>query len=182
MTKSLRFFGLAGSLRKASYSGIVLNALAEMLPAGSQLSRGDIGELPFYNLDLERGHLPQSVIQLRQRAVDSDAVIISSPEYNHGIPGVLKNALDWLSRPAFKSVMVNKPVFFVTLSEGGLGGVRAQLQLRETLASMLCVLPPLPEITMANIGAKVTDGALTDTATLAFTQRILDEFLTIVLK
>ncbi|WP_213992635.1 NADPH-dependent FMN reductase [Sodalis sp. dw_96] len=182
MSRSLRIFGMAGSLREHAYSRGVLNTLAEMLPAGSQMSIGDIGELPFYNHDLELSHLPESVIEIRREVAACDAVIIVSPEYNHGIPGALKNALDWLSRPAFKSGMVNKPVFFLTLSEGMLGGVRAQLQLRETLASMLCVLPPLPEIAMGNISAKVTEGKLTDAATLTFTQRMLDNFLASVVK
>jgi len=182
MAQSLRIFGMAGSLREQSYSKIVLNVLAEMLPAGSQMSIGDIGALPFYNGDLENSRLPDNVSQIRHEAAASDAVIIVSPEYNHGMPGVLKNALDWLSRPAFKSCMVNKPVFFLTLSEGMLGGVRAQLALRETLASMLCVLPPLPEIAMANISAKVKDGKLTDTVTLAFTQKVLGNFLTTIPK
>lgn len=177
MAQSLRIFGMAGSLREQSYSKMVLNTLAEMLPAGSQMVIGDIGQLPFYNYDIENSQLPDIVSRLRQEADNSDAVIIVAPEYNHGIPGVLKNALDWLSRPVFKSSMVNKPVFFTTLSEGMLGGVRAQLQLRETLASMLCVLPPLPEIAMSNISAKVREGKLTDEATLNITRKVLNSFL-----
>ncbi|TKI06112.1 NADPH-dependent FMN reductase [Martelella alba] len=177
MTRSFRILGMAGSLRQRSYSKIVLNALAEMLPEGSRLLAGDIGGLPFYDCDLETGLLPESVVQLRREAAASDAVIIVSPEYNHGIPGVLKNALDWLSRPAFKSCMANKPVFFTTLSEGMLGGVRAQSQLRETLASMLCVMQPLPEIAMTHISAKIHEGELTDEATLKLTGQVLHDFL-----
>ncbi len=182
MARSLRIFGMAGSLREQSYSRIVLKALAEMLPQGSHMNIADIGGLPFYNYDLETGRLPDPISQIRHEAGASDAVIIVSPEYNHGIPGVLKNALDWLSRPAFKSCMVNKPVFFLTLSEGMLGGVRAQSQLRETLASMLCVLPPLPEIAMANISGKVKDGKLTDAATLEFTRQAFGNFLAAAVK
>jgi chromate reductase len=100
-----------------------------------------------------------------------------TPEFNHGLPGVLKNTLDWLSRPAFSSCMMGKPVFFITLSPGALGGVRAQYQMRETLASMLCRLVALPEIAITQVGVKVEDGALKDSATLSFIEKNLVRFL-----
>lgn len=90
---------------------------------------------------------------------------------------MLKNTLDWLSRPAFQSGMVGKPVLFMTLSEGALGGVRAQGQLRETLSSMLCQLPPSPEIVFPHIGSKVTEGLLTDEASQVFLRRHLARFV-----
>ncbi|MNT58387.1 NADPH-dependent FMN reductase [compost metagenome] len=95
------------------------------------------------------------------------------------MPGVLKNALDWLSRPAFNSCMLGKPVFFVTLSPGALGGVRAQLQLRETLASMLCRLVALPEVVITQIVTKVEDEALVDPASISFIDKTLQQFLAV---
>jgi len=177
MTKPLRIVGMAGSLRADSYCKIVLNSLADMLPAGSEFVSLDIGELPHYNQDLDSPVGPAQVHQARDLIASADAVLMVVPEFNHGIPGVLKNALDWLSRPAFTSCMVGKPVMFVTLSPGALGGVRAQYQLRETLAAMLCKLDPLPEVAITFIGQKVSDGQLTDEVTRTFTQKILSQFV-----
>jgi chromate reductase len=163
MTKPLRIVGMAGSLRADSYCKIVLNSLADMLP--------------HYNQDLDSPVGPAQVHQARDLIASADAVLMVVPEFNHGIPGVLKNALDWLSRPAFTSCMVGKPVMFATLSPGALGGVRAQYQLRETLAAMLCKLDPLPEVAITFIGQKVSDGQLTDEVTRTFTQKILSQFV-----
>lgn len=116
MTKPLRIVGMAGSLRADSYCKIVLNSLADMLPAGSEFVSLDIGELPHYNQDLDSPVGPAQVHQARDLIASADAVLMVVPEFNHGIPGVLKNALDWLSRPAFTSCMVGKPVMFATLS------------------------------------------------------------------
>jgi len=177
MTKSLRIVGMAGSLRNDSYSKIVLNSLVEMLPKGAEFASLEIGALPFYNQDLDLPVGPADVHQARDLVANADAVLIVVPEFNHGLPGVLKNALDWLSRPAFTSSMVGKPLMFVTLSPGALGGVRAQYQLRETLASMLCKLDPLPEVAITFVGQKVSEGRLTDESTRLFVQKTLNQFL-----
>ncbi|WP_294911168.1 NADPH-dependent FMN reductase [Tatumella sp. UBA2305] len=176
-TPPLRIAGYAGSLRQDSLSKIVLNALMSMLPAGTQTETLSIGEFPFYNQDLETTDGPAQVIRARRQVAEADALLMVVPEFNHGIPGGLKNALDWLSRPAFHSVMAGKPVFFVTLSQGMLGGVRAQYQMRETLASMLCQLYPLPEVVITYAGQKVTEGRLTDEATCLHLNKILQQFL-----
>ncbi len=176
-TTPLRIAGYAGSLREDSYSKTVLSTLMALLPEGTLTETLSIGDFPFYNQDLETAHGPEQVIQARRQVADADALLMVVPEFNHGIPGVLKNALDWLSRPAFNSVMTGKPVFFVTLSQGALGGVRAQYQMRETLASMLCRLYPLPEIAITFAGKKVTEGRLTDEATCQYMDKILQQFL-----
>ncbi|WP_227245362.1 NADPH-dependent FMN reductase [Paraburkholderia caribensis] len=180
MSPSLKIVGIAASLRSGSYSQIVLDAIASLLPMGTKFDRLNMGTLPHYNEDFEHARVPQSVEQARANVVASDAIVIVTPEFNHGLPGVLKNMLDWLSRPAFDSCMLGKPVFFVTLSPGGLGGVRAQYQLRETLASMLCQLVALPEIAITYIGTKVQDGVLTDPATISFINKSLEQFLAVV--
>jgi chromate reductase len=177
LTSSLKIVGIAGSLRAASYSQIVLKSIARLLPEGTEVDTLDIGSLPHYNEDVEREALPQSAASARARVQACDAVIIVTPEFNHGLPGVLKNTLDWLSRPAFGSCMQDKPVFFATLSPGALGGVRAQYQLRETLASMLCRLVSLPEIAITQVGVKVANGELNDQATLDFIAGPLQQFL-----
>jgi chromate reductase len=177
MTSSLKIVGIAGSLRSASYSQIVLQSMVRMLPEGTEVEPIDIGSLPHYNEDIEREALPKTVASARALVAASNAVMIVTPEFNHGLPGVLKNTFDWLSRPAFTGCMLGKPVFFVTLSPGALGGVRAQYQLRETLASMLCRLVPLPEIAITQVGTKIENGELTDPTTRSFMEKALRQFL-----
>jgi chromate reductase len=177
MTSTLKIAGIAGSLRTTSWSRIILESIARLLPEGASLYPIDIGSLPHYNEDIEHEAVPVAVSAARERAQASDAVIIVTPEFNHGLPGVLKNTLDWLSRPAFAGCMVGKPVFFVTLSPGALGGVRAQYQLRETLSSMLCRLIPLPEIAITHVGTKIENGKWTDMATCDYIALQLARFL-----
>lgn len=177
MTQALNVVGIAGSLREASYSRIVLETIVDLLPAGSRFDPIDIGTLPHYNEDLEKTALPVNVAQARDLVARSDAVVLVVPEFNHGIPGVLKNTLDWLSRPAHNSCMKDKPVFFATVSPGALGGVRAQYQLRETLFSMLCRVVALPEIAVTHVGQKVTDGRLVDQGTRDFMAAQLEHFI-----
>ena len=142
----MKIVGMAGSLREGSYAKMILATLFSLAPDGAECEALDVGRLPHYNQDLEDDTLPDAVVRARQAVEAADAVFIVTPEFNHSVPGVLKNALDWLSRPAFKSCMLGKPVFFCTFSPGALGGVRAQAHLREVLASMLCILPPLHEV------------------------------------
>lgn len=173
----LIFVGIAGSLRRGSHSRALLDSIAEMLPAGSRLDVLDIGALPHYDADLEAHALPPSVSAARAQVAQAHGVVLTLPEYNHGMPGVLKNALDWLSRPVRASCMQGKPVFVATQSEGALGGVRAQHAARETLSSMLCRLPPMAEIAVTFAGEKIRDGRLADTSTQAFVRARLEEFL-----
>ena len=181
MSTPFKFAGLVGSLRENSFSKAVFNTLAETSSERIGFNHLDIGALPHYSEDLEK-ELPESVKQARHLIAESDAVIIISPEFNHGMPGVLKNALDWLSRPAFVSPMMGKHVIFLTISPGALGGVRAQYQLRETLTSMLCKMIPLPEIVIPAIHEKVRDGVLVDESTLEFIRIQLERLITAVQK
>ncbi|EGD59526.1 NADPH-dependent FMN reductase [Novosphingobium nitrogenifigens DSM 19370] len=177
MTDRLIVTGFAGSLRKGSYSKVLLDECARLLPDGSDFATVDIGAIPHYDEDLDHADAPTAVRAARERVAASDVLIVVTPEFNHGIPGVLKNAFDWLSRPAFRSPMAGKPVLFATHSPGALGGVRTQYQLRETFASMLCRLIPLPEIAVTHIGAKVSEGRVCDEETLAFLDAQVKRFL-----
>lgn len=176
MQSGVRIIGLAGSLRTGSYSRIVLQAIADRLPSGTGFETVDIGAYPHYNEDLEKGGLPPVVAADRARVADAAGIVLVTPEFNHGLPGVLKNTLDWLSRPAFDSCFKGKPVMFATIAPGPLGGVRAQYQMRETLAAMLCDLVPLQELAIANIADKVAEGRLTDATTLSRVDRMLKTF------
>src|ERR1700757_4854330 len=121
----VRLVGLPGTLRKGSFSRATLVGLRNNLPDKVTLDILDL-QLPLYNEDNDHPDGPADVQRFRAVIADCDGVVIATPEYNHGIPGVLKNALDWASRPAFQSCFKNKPV-----SLAFTGGVRAQYQLRE---------------------------------------------------
>ncbi|URL58490.1 NAD(P)H-dependent oxidoreductase [Luteibacter flocculans] len=172
----MKIVGMAGSLREGSYAKMILATLFSLAPDGATCEALDVGQLPHYNQDLEDGVLPDAVMLARQTVESADVVLIVTPEFNHSVPGVLKNALDWLSRPAFKSCMVGKPVYFCTFSPGPLGGVRAQAHLREILASMLCKLPPLREVAITFVQTKVDGKRLTDEATVRHLQQALSHF------
>ncbi|AWM79462.1 NAD(P)H-dependent oxidoreductase [Gammaproteobacteria bacterium ESL0073] len=173
----MRLVGISGSLRKASYSSAILETLIEKAKPQAVIELLDIGSLPHYNGDLELDVLPKSVTDARSLVSLCDGVVVVSPEFNHGIPGVLKNTLDWLSRPAFESCLLHKPVFFVTQSMGELGGVRAQYQLRETFASMLCHLLPIKEAALSHIGKKIVEGKVIDNDTEAFLARTIERVI-----
>lgn len=176
MPHPLHLVGIAGSLRKASFSRSILTAIAGHLPATARYDTIDLAAYPHYDQDLEEA--PPTVVTAGRALITAcDGVVIVTPEFNHGIPGVLKNTLDWLSRPAFKSCFLSKPVMFITHSPGPLGGVRAQYQLRETLASMLADVVPLQELALAQVGDKIRDGQLQDETTLKRVYRQMDSFL-----
>lgn len=177
MEHGLKLIGIAGSIRGNSYARAVMHSTAQLFPPGTHYEELLPGDLPHYNNDHDNDELPAAVKDARRQVAGSHAVLIVTPEFNHGLPGVLKNALDWLSRPAFKSCFVNKPVMFATISPGALGGVRAQYQLRETLSSMLCRLVPLPEIAITQVGTKVSEGRISDEAALTFIGGIVQSFL-----
>lgn len=176
MGEKLSVTTLVGSLREASLSRVIMDSIVDFFKDYIRTDEISIGSLPHYCEDLEKNALPSEVCHARQQVSSSDAVIIVTPEFNHGIPGVLKNALDWLSRPAFESPMQGKHVFFITQSPGKLGGVRAQVQLRETLASMRCRLSPLPEVVVTFSEEKVEDGQLKDAITAEFIRQQLTIF------
>ena len=173
----LTITGIAGSLRRDSYSQAVLRGLAAELPSGTLYRPLDIGLLPHYNQDFDGAASPDTVTSARAQVAASDAVLIVTPEFNHGLPGVLKNALDWLSRPAFTGCFVGKPVLFASIGTHGLGGVRAQHQLRETLSAMLCRMAPLKELVVPMVAEKLQDGALFDAPTRAHLAQALESFL-----
>ncbi|MFM2478699.1 NADPH-dependent FMN reductase [Celerinatantimonas sp. MCCC 1A17872] len=178
--KSIKIVCISSGIRKQSNSQAVMSSVIELISDRATCSQLPIGAYPHYSQDLEQDALPELIHQARALIEDCDAVIIVTSEYNHGIPGVLKNALDWLSRPVRASAMKHKPVLFISQSTGALGGVRAQYQLRETLSSMLCELVPLPEITIASIANKIVNGKLQDEKAQQFMATQLNEFLTVI--
>jgi chromate reductase, NAD(P)H dehydrogenase (quinone) len=163
----LHFVGIAGSLRTGSFSVALLSEIVGMSDAQARITAFPLREVPLYNQDLEPtpGQAPGPVLELRRAIAAADGLVIVSPEYNYGISGVLKNALDWASRPAYKSVLAGKPVLIMTNSPGALGGSRAQSQLRQTLIATLSRVVVRPEIVVSHVGTKLTERRLTDEPT-----------------
>ena len=129
--------GISGSLRRDSLNSALLRAAAERLPGGAELVEFDrLREVPPYDEDVELEGTPPVVEELRAAVRNADAVLIATPEYNHSIPGQLKNALDWISRPAGKSALNSKPAAVIGASTGMFGAVWAQAELRKVLGAM----------------------------------------------
>jgi chromate reductase len=144
----MKILGICGSLREGSYNQRVLDAAADVLEAPASLAMGDCGQLPFYNEDTENAGRPESVATLLGEIAAADALLIATPEYNHSVSAVLKNALDWASRPAFKSVLVGKPCGILSASMSPVGGARAQQHLKSILSSTLSLVYPAPDCTL----------------------------------
>jgi len=121
-----QILGISGSLRKHSYNSALLRAAQEMFP--DLIERGEIGEIPLYNGDVEQRGVPESVLALKQRLIEADGLLLVSPEYNNSMPGVLKNVIDWLSRPSLdvRNAFHGKPVALIGASPGGFGTILAQ--------------------------------------------------------
>jgi chromate reductase len=133
----MRVLGISGSLRRGSYNHALLREAAERLPAGAEWSEFErLGEIPPYDADLEAEGVPEPVEALRQAMREADAVLVATPEYNHSIPGVLKNALDWASRPAGQSALTGTPAAVIGASTGMFGAVWAQAETRKVLSAL----------------------------------------------
>src|SRR4029453_4899351 len=181
-----KILGIAGSLRGDSYTKAVLRTLAEKGWEGVEIEIFDISSIPLYNSDQDGEHPPDPVQKLKSSIAACAGLLIVSPEYNYGIPGVLKNGLDWASRPAYKSPLVGKPVGIITCSEPTTGGARpqaairdcfyaclaqvvppVQIALRDFLSACLAEVVPHVEIAIPTVQDKVQGGKLTDEKSLA---------------
>ena len=169
----MRVLGIAGSLRRGSYNRGLLRAAQELAPAGMDVEMYEIGDLPFYDGDVEAAGPPESVLRLRDAIWEVDALLIATPEYNRGTSGVLKNAIDWASRPPRESVLDGKPVALVGASTGLGGTANAQRQIRDAL--LFPGAQPLPDELLVSRAREKFDenGDLVDTETRAALARHL---------
>jgi len=165
VSKPIRILGIAGSLRKASYNRAALRATAELLPADAELDVFDLDGIPGFSEDLEQNP-PAQVVELKKRIRAADAILFVTPEYNYSVPGVLKNAIDWASRPYGDSAWNGKPAAIMGASVGALGTARAQYHLRQIMVFLNMFPINQPEVMIGNAAARFdTSGNLTDQAT-----------------
>lgn len=172
-----RLLGLSGSLRKASNSTAVLKTLQAGLTPDVEMEIVALDDIPPFNEDHDIGDGPAGVPRLRKAVRACDGVVIVSPEYNHGIPGHLKNAIDWASRPGYDGPLKNKPIKIMTIASSPLGGARAQAWLNEVFASTLSRVVPGKQVIIGGIEAKVRDGRLVHEDTLIFALNSIDDVL-----
>lgn len=160
----LDILGISGSLRKASFNAGLLRAAQEEAAADVAIEIYDYSDVPLYNGDVEAAGQPAAVARFKERIQKADAILMAVPEYNYSFPGVLKNAIDWASRPYGKSAWAGKPVALLSTG-GGLGASRAQYQLRQVLAGQGMWILPAPEVFVVNAATKFdANGRLTDDA------------------
>lgn len=172
---SIRVLGIAGSLRRASFNAAALRAAQELAPAGMTIDIYDrLGDIPLYNED-SRGEqaFPPAVQDLRARIKAADALLIATPEYNYSVPGVLKNAIDWVSRPP-EQPFDRKPIAIMGASPGALGTARAQYHLRQVFIFLNGLVMNRPEVMISQASTRFdAEGRLTDEKTREFLQAFL---------
>ncbi|MET7338910.1 NADPH-dependent FMN reductase [Nonomuraea sp. NPDC005650] len=166
---------LSGSLRADSHNTALLRAARTLHSGGLAIDIDhDLGRLPLYNQDLDTGAPPTPVTELRARVAAADALLIATPEHNASVPAALKNAIDWVST-APEGLLLDKPVAIAGASPGPFGSVRAQLALRQILASMGAELVVKPEVTVFHCDTRFThDRRLTDPYTAGLLRELLD--------
>jgi chromate reductase len=169
--------GISGSLRKSSLNTMLLQAMKELLPDDTVLTVRSIDEIPLYNGDLDVEGGPEPVRALKTDIEAADGLIIATPEYNYGIPGVLKNTIDWVSRPAFQSVLRGKPIAIVGAAPGIVGTARAQAELRNVLFGTLAEVFPHPEILIGQAKQRLDAGKLSDERSRMLLASFLDAYV-----
>ena len=177
MSEPIRILGIAGSLRRESYNRAALRAAAELVPEGATLEIFDLDGIPMFNQDEEKNP-PAKVIELKRRIREADAILFVTPEYNYSVPGVLKNAIDWASRPYGDSAWNGKPAAIMGASTGMLGTARAQYHLRQIMVFLNMFAINQPEVLISNAAKRFdAEGNLTDDATKDFIRKLLQNLV-----
>lgn len=176
-SRTLSVVGFAGSLRAASYNRALLRAAVEVAPPTLRLRIETLDDVPLFNEDVEARGMPPAVARLRDAIGGADGVLIATPEYSHGATGVLKNALDWLSRPPRPPVLEGRPVALMGATPGMTGTARSQEQTRSTLAALGALTLTGTELLLGQARDKFdAEGRLTDAATRERLARFLGAF------
>jgi chromate reductase len=174
MSENIRILGIAGSLRRESYNRSSLKAAAQLVPDGAEIEIFELDGIPGFNQDDEQNP-PVKVAELKQKIRDADAILFVTPEYNYSVPGVLKNAIDWASRPYGDSAWDGKPVAIMGASVGGIATARAQYHLRQMFVFLNMHALNQPEVMIGNCTNKFdADGNLTDESTREHIRGLLE--------
>jgi len=173
MSQPIQILGIAGSLRRASYNRAALRAAMDLMPQDASLDTFELDGISGFNQDEEQNP-PAKVIELKRRIRGADAILIVTPEYNYSIPGVLKNAIDWASRPYGDSAWNGKPVAVMGASIGTIGTARAQYHLRQVFVFLNMLPINQPEVMISNAGERFdAQGNLTDETTKKLIRQLL---------
>jgi chromate reductase len=165
MAAAIRLLGISGSLRKKSYNTAALMAARSLAPEGVEFDTFDLSDIPLYNEDVKAQGFPEPVARLRKSIAAADGLLIVSPEYNYSTSGVLKNAIDWVSRPPDQP-FDGKPIALMSASPGMLGGARAHYHLRQMFVFLNGQILNRPEVMIAAAATRFDeDGKLKDEPT-----------------
>jgi chromate reductase, NAD(P)H dehydrogenase (quinone) len=175
----MKVCAIAGSLRRGSYNRGLIRAAAELAPPPMTIAIFErLGEVPLYDADVEARGDPEPVVALKNAIRQADALLIATPEYNFSVPGVLKNAIDWASRPPSGSVLMGRPTAILGASPGRTGTARAQLALRQSFVFTQTPVLVGPEMLVGEAQKKFAeDGTLTDGQTIKILRAMLERFL-----
>src|SRR5512136_412116 len=177
MDQKIKIFGFAGSLRKGSYNRALLRVALESVPRDAELEAFDLVGIPPFNQDLEN-QPPEKVKEFKAKIRAADAILIVTPEYNYSIPGVLKNAIDWASRPYGDNAFDKKPVAMMGASVGMLGTARAQYHLRQSFVFLNMVPLNQPEVMVPFVADKVdASGNIKDQKTRDKVRELLEHLV-----
>lgn len=172
-SKAIRILGVSGSLRRESSNRAALRAATMLVPEGATLEAFELDGIPVFNQDQDQDP-PSRVVELKRRIREANAILFVTPEYNYSLPGVLKNAIDWASRPYGDNAWNGKPAAIMGASPGAIGTVRAQYHLRQILVFLNMFPINQPEVLIANASARFDrEGNLTDKATKDFIRQLL---------
>ncbi|HEX4591527.1 MAG TPA: NAD(P)H-dependent oxidoreductase [Gemmataceae bacterium] len=173
MGETVRILGIAGSLRRESYNRAALRAAVQLVPEGAAIDVFELDGIPGFNQDEEQ-NAPAKVVELKRRVRAADAVLFVTPEYNYSVPGVLKNAIDWASRPYGDSAWSGKPAAIMGASLGAIGTARAQYHLRQIMVFLNMFPLNQPEVMIGHAAQRFDkDGNPTDATTKDFIRQLL---------
>ena len=174
----IRILGISGSLRKGSYNSAALRAAAGLVPAGATMEIFDISNFPLYNEDVQAQDFPEPVQRLREKIAAADGLVFATPEYNYSTSGVLKNAIDWASRPP-EQPFNDKAVAILGASGGVIGTARAQYHLRQIGVFLNMRFVNKPEVMIGGAASKFdASGTLTDETTKGLIRDLMAELVT----
>jgi chromate reductase len=177
MSKQVRILGIAGSLRRASYNRAALRAATALVPEGATIDIFELDGIPGFSEDDEQNP-PEKVAELKRRIREADAILFVTPEYNYSVPGVLKNAIDWASRPYGDSAWNGKPAAIMGASVGMIGTARAQYHLRQIMVFLNMFPINQPEVMIGNAQERFDEqGNLTDETTKEFIRKLLQNLV-----